>query len=85
MNIEVNTGGGSASADGGVVVIGNVEGSAIGWASGFAGTVNPSSLAMASAMLGGSLAGAGLSVGDGLSIITDGAGPSRVAGASSLW
>lgn len=54
MNIEVNTGGGSASADGGDVVIGDVEASAIDGTSGFAGTVNPNRLATASAMLVGS-------------------------------
>lgn len=54
MNTEVNTGGGSAPAEGGDVVVGNKEGSAIGGASGLAGNVNPGSLAAASAMLGGS-------------------------------
>ena len=54
VNTEVNTSGGSAPAEGGDVVVGNKEGSAIGGASGLAGNVNPGSLAAASAMLGGS-------------------------------
>lgn len=54
INTEVNTGGGSASAEGGDVVIGNIEGSATRGASGLAGNVSPGSLTAVGAGLGGS-------------------------------